>query len=170
MGYLEWWEDSKPKNRKAATAAVTHEGGKREKDTSSRKSDQWIFDCGATDTMTHDPHDFDSLSILVKTHIETTSGELVAIQGGGSIVFSEKLKLKNCLYVRALSSKLLSVSQVTKELNCVVLMFSNFCILQDILTKEIIGRGTEREGLYYIDEVVQKGHVMLAHGTVTRQL
>jgi len=50
----------------------------------------------------------------------------------------------------------------------VVLMFSNFCILQDILTKEIIGYGIEREGLYYIDEVVQKGHAMLAHGTVTR--
>ena len=67
---------------------------KREKDTNLRKSDQWIFDCGATDTMTHDPHDFDSLFTLVKTHIETTSGELVAIQRGGSIVFSEKLKIK----------------------------------------------------------------------------
>jgi len=51
----------------------------------------------------------------------------------------------------------------------VVLMFSNFCILQDILTKKIIGRGTECEGLYYVDEVVQKGHAMLAHGTITRQ-
>jgi len=30
----------------------THGGGKREKDTNLRKSDQWIFDCGATDTMT----------------------------------------------------------------------------------------------------------------------
>jgi len=129
VDYLEWWEDSKPKNRKAATAAVTHEGEKREKDTSSRKFDQWIFDFGATDTMTHDPHDFDSLSTPVKTHIEIASGELVAVQGGGSIVFSEKIKLKNCLYVPVLSSKLLFVSQVTKELNCVVLMFSNFCIL-----------------------------------------
>jgi len=49
-------------------------------------------------------------------------------------------------------------------------MFSNFCLLQNILTKEIIGRGTEHGGLYYVDEVVHKGHVMLAHGMVTRQL
>jgi len=42
--------------------------------------------------MTNDPHDFDSLSTLVKTHIETANGELVAVQRGGSIVFSEKLK------------------------------------------------------------------------------
>jgi len=49
-------------------------------------------------------------------------------------------------------------------------MFPTFFLLQDILTKEIIGRGTERGGLYYIDEVAHKGHAMLAHGTVTRQL
>jgi len=76
--------------------------------------------------MTHDLNNFDSLSTLVKTHIESANGELVVVQRGGSIVFSEKLKLKNYLYVPTLSSKLLYVSQVTKELNCVVLMFSNF--------------------------------------------
>jgi len=85
--------------------------------------------------MTHDPHDFDSLSTPIKIHIEITSGELVVVQRGGLIVFSKKLKLKNCLYVPGLSPKLLSISQVTKGLNCVVLMFSTFCLLQDILTR-----------------------------------
>ena len=79
--------------------------------------------------MTHDPHDFNNLSTPVKTHIETASGELVVVQGEGSIVFSKELKLENCLYVPTLSSKLLSISQVTKELNCVVLMFPTFCLL-----------------------------------------
>ena len=51
-----------------------------------------------------------------------------------------------------------------------VLIFSTFCLLQDILTKEIIGCGTEHGSLYYVDKVSQKGHAMLAHGTVTRQL
>jgi len=102
--------------------------------------------------MTHDPHDFNNLSTPVKTHIETAIGELVAVQGEGSIVYSKKLKLENCLYVPALSSKLLSISQVTKELNCVVLMFHTFFLLHDILTKEIIRRGTERGGLYYVYE------------------
>jgi len=111
-----------------------------------------------------------NLSTPVKTHIETASGELVAVQGEGSIVFSKELKLENCLYVLALSSKLLSISQVTKELNCVVLMFPTFCLLQDILTKEIIGRGTERGGLYYVDEVAHKGYAMLAHETIIRKL
>jgi len=120
--------------------------------------------------MTHDPHDFDSLSTLVKIHIETANGELVTVQGGGSIIFSKKFKIKKLSLCSCTIIKITFVSQITKELNCVVPMFSNFCILQDILTKEIIGRGTECEGLYYVDEVVQKGHAMLAHETVTRQL
>ena len=78
-------------------AAVTHGGKRREEDTSPGKSDQWIFDCGATDTMTHDPHDLNNLSTHVKTHIETASGELVAVQGEGSIIKRIKIrKLSLC--------------------------------------------------------------------------
>jgi len=120
--------------------------------------------------MTYDPHDFNNLSTPVKTHIETANRELVAVQRKSSIIFSKELKLENCLYVPALSSKLLFISQVTKELNCVVLMFFTFCLLQDILTKKIIGRDTERGGLYYVDEVAHKEYAMLAHIIVTRQL
>jgi len=49
-------------------------------------------------------------------------------------------------------------------------MFFTFCLLQDILTKDIIGRSTERGGIFYVDKVAHKGHAMLAHETVTRQL
>jgi len=52
----------------------------------------------------------------------------------------------------------------------VVLICPTFSLFQDILKKEIIGRGTERGGLYYVDKVAHKGHAMLAHGTVTRKL
>ncbi|KAJ0939814.1 putative NAD(P)H-quinone oxidoreductase subunit M, GAG-pre-integrase domain-containing protein [Helianthus annuus] len=40
---------------------------------------------------------------------------------------------------------------------------------EDIRTGVIIGRGTERQGLYYVDEVTQQGTVMLAHGTDNRE-
>nr|GFB31248.1 putative ribonuclease H-like domain-containing protein [Tanacetum cinerariifolium] len=33
----------------------------------------------------------------------------------------------------------------------------------------IIGRGIERDGLYYVDKVVQSGIVMLAHETTERE-
>ncbi|KAK9078292.1 hypothetical protein SSX86_002349 [Deinandra increscens subsp. villosa] len=48
-------------------------------------------------------------------------------------------------------------------------MHPTFCVLQDIRTKEIIGRGTERQGLYYVDGVIQNGTGMLAHGSSERE-
>ena len=65
------------------------------------------------------------------------------VEDGGTIEISLTLKLSNCIYVPSLSHKLLSISHVTKELNCSVLMKPTFCILQDIRTGAIIGRGTE---------------------------
>jgi len=60
------------------------------------------------------------------------------------VTLSPSLSLSHTLLVHSLSHKLMSVSQVTDDLNCVVLIYSNFCLLQDILIKEIIGRGTKR--------------------------
>jgi len=82
----------------------------------------------------------------------------------------KKIKIKKLSICSCTIIKLLSVSQLTNELNCVVHMFSTFCLLQDILTKEMIRCGTELGGLYYVDEVAHKEHVMLAHKTVIRQL
>ncbi|GKD99578.1 putative ribonuclease H-like domain-containing protein [Tanacetum coccineum] len=91
------------------------------------------------------------------------------VKTGGTIEISPSIKLPNCLYVPSLSHKLLSISHVTKELNCSVPMHPTFCLLQDIITGRIIGCGTEREGLYYVDEVTTSGTVMLAHGTSERE-
>ena len=44
------------------------------------------------------------------------------------------------------------MGQLTQDLNCVALMFPSHCVFQDLLTKEIIGHGTKREGLYYLDD------------------
>lgn len=138
-------------------------------DFSGTKNPRWLFDCGATDTMTYDPSDIIGSSKPTKHHIQTANGGYAPVQGAGSVELSPTLKISNCLYVPSLSCKLLSISHVTKELNCTVLMHPHFCLLQDIRTKEIIGRGTERGGLYYVDEVARLGSAMLAHGTVDRQ-
>ena len=126
----------------------------------------WIFDCGATDTMTPDRNDF---SEDTQSYIRTASGELISVVGSGTIEISPTLRLKNCLYVPTLSQRLMSISHVTKDLNCTFLMHPNFCILQDIQTKRILGRGTEKKGLYYVDEIAQHGSAMLAHGSTKQE-
>jgi len=133
------------------------------------KDKAWIFDCGATDTMTYDPEDVMDRVSTRKTEIHTANGGISRVEGAGMVEISEKIKLK-CLYVPSLACKLLSISQVTRDLNCRVLMYPTFCLLQDICTKEIVGRGTERGGLYVVDEVAQQGVARLAHGTSEREL
>ncbi|XP_022028390.1 uncharacterized protein LOC110929538 [Helianthus annuus] len=119
--------------------------------------------------MTFEPLDILSMSNPQKTQIHTANNGTMQVKGGGTIEISPTMKLSNCLYVPSLSHKLLSISYITKELNCTVLMHPTFCLLLDIRTGVIIGRGTDRQGLYYVDEVARQGTVILAHGTENRE-
>lgn len=115
--------------------------------------------------MTFDPSDFLSIVFTFGNHIQTANGECVSVDRGESVDISLFLYLKNCLLIFSLSHKLLSVSQLTKNLNCTILMTYNGCIVQDAQTGTIIGRGTEKGGLYYVEEAIPKGHTSLAHGS-----
>ncbi|XP_021819415.1 uncharacterized protein LOC110761277 [Prunus avium] len=112
----------------------------------------WIIDSGATDHMTFDPTDFLSTTTPQRTSIANANGVTSPVVGAGTIGLSPSLTLQNTLLVPSLSNKLMSVGQATEQLNCCVLMYPDFCLFQDILTKEIIGRGTKRGGLYYVDD------------------
>ncbi|XP_071739944.1 uncharacterized protein [Rutidosis leptorrhynchoides] len=98
------------------------------------KTKSWILDCGATDTMTFDKNDIVFKTKPKKNKIQTANGEIIQVKSGGTIEISPTIKLPNCLYIPYLSHKLLS----------------------DIRTGLVIGRGTEKGGLYYIDEVSQQ--------------
>lgn len=72
--------------------------------------------------MTFYSNDFLVHSRPTKSYVETASGETILVSGGGSIAITPHVTLKNCLFIPSLSTKLLSNSQLTKELDCVVLM------------------------------------------------
>ena len=114
--------------------------------------------------MTFDPCDLLSTNLKICTYIQTANGEYVSVDQSGPVTISPSLKINNCLLIPRLSHKLLSISQLTRELNCTVLMSSSGCVVQNAQTGKIIGRGTERDGLYYVDEAIQKGHTLLVHG------
>ncbi|GMY33126.1 retrovirus-related pol polyprotein from transposon RE2 [Fagus crenata] len=80
--------------------------------------------------MTFDPADLSHYSSPRRTSIANANGVVSPVTGAGSVTLSPSLQLFNTLLVPSLSHKLLS----------------------DILTKEIIGRGTKRGGLYYMED------------------
>jgi hypothetical protein len=61
------------------------------------------------------------------------------IMGSKIINVTRSLYSKYTLHIPSLTTKLISVSQLVEDLNCVVLMYLNFYIFQNILTKEILG-------------------------------
>lgn len=92
---------------------------------------KWIFDCGATNSMTFDPRDLLSIQIISRTHIQSSNGECIPVDQEGPIDISPSLCIKNCLLIPSLSHKLLFISQLTKELNFTVLKTSDGCVIQD---------------------------------------
>ena len=55
------------------------------------------------------------------------------------------------LSLRNFSFNLVFVSKLTRALKCCVSFFPDFCLFQDLMTKQIIGRGHEFRGLYILD-------------------
>ncbi|GAV90875.1 gag_pre-integrs domain-containing protein, partial [Cephalotus follicularis] len=176
-GYPEWWKELKARKQagRGKAAMVTAEPelslvpqdecpinstmpcdeGKNGCVFMSSKQRQpcgWIIDSGASDHMTFDPADFVQSSQPQRHSVINANGVASPVTAAGVVAFSPVLSLTNTLLVPSLSNKLLSVGQATKDLNCVVLIYPTFCLFQDILTKEIIGRGTKRGGLYYLDD------------------
>lgn len=111
----------------------------------------WVIDYGATDHMTHSKSDISCLKASTKTGIINANGDIYPVEGMGHTPVSEKMTLRDTLLVPSLSTRLISMGKITKDLNCAVLMYSDFCVFQDLLTGEIIGRGFKRERLYYLD-------------------
>lgn len=76
--------------------------------------------------MTFKPCDFCKSSQLKKTPISNANRAIYPLTGAGIVDFSPFFSLPNTLLVPSLSNKLLTIRQVTKELNCCAVMYSNF--------------------------------------------
>jgi len=61
----------------------------------------------------------------------------------GNLPLSPIIYLRNILGVPSCKVDLMSVSRVTRELNCSVTFFPQLCILQDLMTGMMIGLGEQ---------------------------
>ncbi|KAA8525380.1 hypothetical protein F0562_007202 [Nyssa sinensis] len=91
----------------------------------------WIIDSGATDHVTYDKSLFQYVTTPHKNSVVTANGETTPMTGAGSVALTPSLSLHHNLLIPALSNHL----------------------LYDIQTREIIGRGTKRKGIYNIDDI-----------------
>lgn len=90
----------------------------------------WLLDSAATDHMTFDDADFTTRSTPRRTCVENANRVVFPVTGADTVSISPSLQLLHTLLIPSLSHKLLSLGQVTEELNCVVLIYFHFCLLQ----------------------------------------
>ena len=84
-------------------------------------------------------------------NVTLANGSATTVSGLGTANLSLNLSLSSVLYIPDFPFNLLSISKLTKILNCAAIFLSTHCIFQDLNTGKIIGGGHEADGLYYLD-------------------
>lgn len=112
----------------------------------------WVVDSGATDHMTNSSHNLSTYTPCPgNKKIKTVDGTLISIAGKGTVKPTPTMTLHSVLHVPKLSVSLLSIKQVTSQLNCKVTFYPTYCHFQDLKTGKMIGHAKEEDGVYYLD-------------------
>lgn len=125
---------------------------------------EWIVDTGATD------HMVSSSKMMSEKHTPDSESGTVHLPNGSQLPIAHVGKCKliqgeisGVLCVPGFKYNILSVSKLTKELNCCMAFFPDFCLMQDLHTGKVTGTGRLLNELYYWDH---KQSNKMAHSVV----
>ena len=83
--------------------------------------------------------------------IKIVDNSFTTVADQGTVTLFPYLLLKNVLHVPKLSIDLLSIHQVTKDLDCKVTFYPAYRVFQDQVMGKIIGHAKENDGLYFLE-------------------
>jgi hypothetical protein len=153
--------DNKTKGSSPHANVVTKPG------LSKVTSRNWIIDSGATDHI--------SSKLFTEKHTKCSlppvlmpSGQKADIVAKGSLPINSVYYLHNVLCVPTFKVDLLSVSRLTRDLNCSIIFFPYWCLLQDLATRRMIGLGKQHNGLYYLVALATKQHTSKQTPTINQ--
>ena len=86
-----------------------------------------------------------------KKKVHITDGSLANISGIG-FVECTPMNLTLVLHVPSFLINLLSVSSITKALNCTIEFFATHCIFEELKIGRMIDSGRLQDGLYLLDD------------------
>nr|XP_016510923.1 PREDICTED: uncharacterized protein LOC107828175 [Nicotiana tabacum] len=85
-----------------------------------------------------------------KFKVQLPTGNVVSVSHKETSLVLRNNNISNVLYIPEFKYNLLSISQLTKELQCMVAFFPDFCIFQDLYSGQVKGIGKEKHGLYIL--------------------
>ena len=129
----------------------------------------WIVDSGASrhvtclDTWLFDVHH------ISKCPVGLPNGKCITATKEGSIRLTDKIILKNVLFVPDLRCNLISVSQLINDMQYTVHFNFSMCTIQG-QSRELIGTSVRRDGLFYFEQSPVVQHVSITHDSSTLEL
>ena len=91
-----------------------------------------------------------------RSTIILADGSTSCVLGSRTIHLTPLITLTSVLSLPQFSFNLIFVSKLTRTLNCSISLFPDYCFIQDLSRKRIIGRGRESKGLYILEIEVPK--------------
>ena len=111
----------------------------------------WFIDSGASNHMTSEQNFFHSYKFNSNPgKVVVTDGSFTPIIGKGSILVTPRLTLDSVLHVLNLPCNLLSISKLTKSLNCYLIIYPPHGIFQDLTMGKRID-SAEEDRLHNLD-------------------
>ncbi|CAN1284730.1 Retrovirus-related Pol polyprotein from transposon RE1 [Linum perenne] len=137
--------------------------------TMSGNKSHWVIDSASTDHIT-----FDSNSLTQRCQsgnippVRIPNGDSIPVCGTGQKTLNASIVLTGVLDVPGFKCNLISVSRLTKDMNCSITFLRDHCVIQDLRTKKLIGMGELRDGLYYWkQDVSRQSHAMVSRRTIS---
>lgn len=122
----------------------------------------WVVDFGAIKHITCNQ---ELLENITRNTLETTvtipNGDWMPGQGKGSCILQDGIKIDKVLHILSFDCNLLSVSRLTKDLQCAITFLPGLCYMQDLLSRNLIGASECRQGLYWMGMVAGQRRVLM---------
>jgi hypothetical protein len=112
--------------------------------------------------MTCNPNQLQNFTKLKEPqYVTVANGNKTQILGTGTTNFLNE-NVKDVLYLSYFNSNLLSVRKITQDLNCDIIFSPNKVTFQDRVTGKKIGEGMFKNGLYYLEDTINKCFVSMS--------
>ncbi|CAL9227241.1 unnamed protein product, partial [Arabidopsis halleri] len=111
----------------------------------------WIIDSGATTHVCCNLSLFDDINSISETTVKLPNSTQIAINQSGTVKLSDKLLLRNVLFIPSFHMNLISVSSLLQDCAYSVNFFPSFCTIQEFTRGLMIGKGRLENKLYFMD-------------------
>ncbi|KAJ4751619.1 Retroelement pol polyprotein-like [Rhynchospora pubera] len=113
----------------------------------------WLVDSGASHHMTGNFECLRNVHKILPSSVVLPNGGQTSVELEGSVYLCGGLILKRVLYVPCLNCNLISVSELLKDNNCFATFTHGLCVVQDLISRMLIGVGEMKDGIYYYHAV-----------------